>query len=105
MTDPHDDHPMSEGQKRKVWLLACNERLPCRVEDLRVGDHHEVEGLQGTLVLTHRASKGPDGRWCALAVTFDEYVQYRAGEIRLTRNGQPFDLDAAIAADAPTKEA
>lgn len=90
------DHPMSVGQELLVWRMVNGKPVPCRVQDLQVGDHHRIEGMPEVFVLT-KAPVFSGGHWTGEAITAAEYERYCAGEIKLTRNGAPFDLAEAIA--------
>ena len=61
-----DQHPMSEKQKLKVWRIVGDERQPCRVEDLLVGDVFCREGSDEVLVVAqkpYRRMEGDDYVW------------------------------------------
>jgi hypothetical protein len=86
------EHPMSEGQKKKVWKIVDGERIPCKVEDLRPGDYHARDGWPEIVVCAQRPIHEPDG-WTGLIVTPQEWEEYKRGEREFVNaDGTPFEV-------------
>ena len=87
-----NDHPMSEGQTARVWRVEYRgeagdpilaDLVPCAVADLKVGDHHIIEGIPGIVVIT-TAPAFINGQWTSQGITKDEWQQIQDGDATIT---------------------
>ena len=85
------DHPMSEGQTRKVWKIVNGERVPCRVEDLQVWDHYYGDGEDYITVASRCPTRRDDGGWSVFAWTEQEWQDAKDGKINLVIDGVHVD--------------
>lgn len=85
-------HPMSDGQVHKVWKIVDGVRVPCRVEALKVGDYHIIEGVNQTLVVAVAPFRCGDGTWIGDAWTEQEVQDARDGKVTLMIGGVPFNI-------------
>ena len=90
------NHPMSEGQEVKTWLIEYDNeeewRIPIRVEDLKPWDHFIRDDDETILVCVTQAVRAADGVWENYYFTKEEWQECKDNKEQAQLNGVNFEV-------------